>query len=235
MRLYCHTNLETGHTIPLTDEAATHARVLRLKVGESITLFNGQKGEYEAEITSIGKTITATIRSFIDIERELPYTLTLIQSLAEGSKMDFIVEKAVECGIHTICPLSTEKSVTKLSTDRVQKRYNRWHKIVIAASEQCGRNQLTHIAALKTIEDLIFEQPALLCSPTASLSLVQWSKTHPPQSISLLIGTEAGFSEKEEQILLQKGAIPVSLGQRTLRTETAGIVATSMLNALWLR
>lgn len=233
MRLYCNTNLKPNQTITLPEDASAHARVLRVKTGEKLTLFNGQKGEYEAIIESIGKNITANIIAFHEKERELPYRITLIQGLPEGSKMDFIIEKSVELGVFAICPLKAERSVVKLTEERAQKRMGRWENIVISASEQCGRNRLAPILNPLSVSEISITKPTLLISPRATESLSHWAKKTPPVDLSLFIGPEGGFSEKEESLLIQKGAFPVSLGDRIVRTETAAIVAISTINAHW--
>ncbi|MEA5097243.1 MAG: RsmE family RNA methyltransferase, partial [Burkholderiaceae bacterium] len=148
-RFYCPIPLSTGMTVQLAESIVRHLQVLRLTEGEPITLFNGAGGEYAATLTGLDKKRAhATVGVFSPREAELPFALTLAQALPEASKMDWIVEKAVELGVAVIQPLATQRSVVKLVGDRVEKRQAHWGGIIVAASEQCGRNRLAQLAPL---------------------------------------------------------------------------------------
>lgn len=236
-RLFCDFSLTVGKSLDLPKDMIRHIMVLRLSKGDSITLFNGQGGEYKAVILEMGRNRTvAEIVSFIPREVELPYQITLAQGLPEAAKMDWIIEKAVELGVHRIVPLAAKRSVVRLNADRAEKRLARWQSIAISASEQCGRNRLADIAHPLDFSDYIQNSPKfsrIMLSPHAKDSLASWASGQEPQALSLLIGPEGGFSPDEEELALQNNVILLSMGPRVLRTETAGMAAISAINAIW--
>lgn len=236
-RFYCQQPLVTGATVPLPDNVAHHVHVVRLTEGDTITLFNGEGGEYAATLTEVSKKrASALIGDFSPREAELPFALTLAQALPEAAKMDWIVEKAVELGAAAIQPLAAQRCVVRLSADRAEKRQTHWHGVVAAASEQCGRNRLAQLAPLADFTRWIGQaslQPRILFSPRATQTLSNWAKSQIPQAVTLMIGPEGGFTEQEEQLAIAHGALLLSLGERVLRTETAGISALSSLSAIW--
>ncbi|HEY4540971.1 MAG TPA: 16S rRNA (uracil(1498)-N(3))-methyltransferase [Noviherbaspirillum sp.] len=236
-RFFCPLPLAIGADLQLPDAVAHHLHVLRLEPGAQIVLFNGEGGEYVASLTSIDrKRARAEIKTFSPREAELPYALTLAQALPEGSKMDWIIEKAVELGASAIVPLAARRCVVRLSAERAEKKMEHWQGVIAAAAEQCGRNRLPHLAAPLALDDWLAQQNLhcrILFSPRAGQTLSEWARHHPPQALSLLIGPEGGLSEQEEEAALQRGAIALSLGERVLRTETAGLAAIAALNAIW--
>jgi 16S rRNA (uracil1498-N3)-methyltransferase len=236
-RFYCPQALEIGAVVTLPDHVAHHVQVLRLTSGDRITLFNGEGGEYIATIAGIGKKrVTAEVKVFEPREVELPYAITLAQALPEASKMDWIVEKAVELGAHAIQPLAAQRCVVRLSSERAEKKLQHWRGIVVAASEQSGRNRLTSVAEPADLTQWLQRQelhPRIMLSPRAEQSLADWARHHPPQALTLLIGPEGGFTEQEEQLAQAQGVLMLSIGQRVLRTETAGLATMAALNALW--
>ncbi|RJX33451.1 MAG: 16S rRNA (uracil(1498)-N(3))-methyltransferase [Oxalobacter sp.] len=236
-RLYCPITLSPGARVVLPEAAAHHVQVLRLKEGDSITLFNGQGGEYEARLSGIEKKrVSAVIISHSLREAELAYAVTLAQALPESAKMDWIVEKAVELGAAALQPLATQRAVVKLSGERMEKRLAHWEAIVAAASEQCGRNRLMQIAPVMEVSRWVAapaDQPRILFSPRATQSFAEWARAQTPQAVTLIIGPEGGLSKEEESFAEAKGAILLSLGDRVLRTETAGVAALAMLSGLW--
>lgn len=236
-RFYCPQPLEIGATVALPEHVAHHVQVLRLTPGDRITLFNGEGGEYIATIAAIEKKrATAEVKLFEPRETELPYAITLAQALPETSKMDWIVEKAVELGVHAIQPLAAQRCVVRLSAERAEKKMQHWHGIVIAASEQSGRNRLAALAEPADFTPWIQREelhPRILLSPRADQSLSGWARHHPPQSLTLMIGPEGGFTDDEEGKALTQGVLMLSMGERVLRTETAGLAAVAALNAVW--
>jgi 16S rRNA (uracil1498-N3)-methyltransferase len=236
-RFYCPQALEIGSILTLADEVAHHVQVLRLAPGARITLFNGDGGEYVATINAVEKKrVVVEIKLFEPREAELPYAITLAQALPEASKMDWIVEKAVELGVHAIQPLAAQRCVVRLSAERAEKKLQHWRSIVVAAAEQSGRNRLATIAEPADVTQWLQRQelhPRIMLSPRADQSLSDWSRHHPPQSLSLMIGPEGGFSEAEEAFAASHGVLMLSMGQRVLRTETAGLAALAALNAVW--
>ncbi|MBC3886605.1 16S rRNA (uracil(1498)-N(3))-methyltransferase [Undibacterium griseum] len=236
-RFFCQTPLSVGALVDLPADIAHHAQVLRLQPGDAIQLFNGEGGCYVASLTVIEKKrASAEVKVFLQEENELPFSLNLAQALPEGSKMDWIIEKAVELGVSSIQPVAAQRSVVKLNAERAEKKLVHWEGVIRSASEQCGRNRLAHLAAPVDIGKWLQQQdmhPRIMLSPRAEQSLAEWARHHPPQAISLLIGPEGGLTEQEENLAMQQGVLPLSMGPRILRTETAGLTAIAILSAAW--
>ncbi|MGH8806272.1 MAG: 16S rRNA (uracil(1498)-N(3))-methyltransferase [Noviherbaspirillum sp.] len=236
-RFYCPIPIAIGATVTLPDRIAHHVRVLRLGIGETVTLFTGDGGEYVATLSSIEKNRTcAEVKTFSPREVELPYTVTLAQALPEASKMDWIIEKAVELGATAIQPIAAQRCVVRLSPERAAKKRDHWQGIISSAAEQSGRNRLPLLAEPADFHDWIQQQNLhrrILFSPRAEQSLSDWARHQPPQAVALLIGPEGGFTEQEETAAISHGVLALSLGSRVLRTETAGLAALAALNAVW--
>lgn len=215
------------------DERASHhlARVLRVKVGDGVTLFNGEEGEYSAVITHIGKKqVTVKVEQFNSRTVESPLEIYLAQGIARGEKMDFIVQKAVELGVKKIIPLLTERGNVRFKEDRELKRLQHWQAVVVSACEQSGRNVLPVIQAplelmkwLPTIQG----QQGFILSPHVNKPLPATINRATP--LILLIGPEGGLSEQEVAAAMQAGLQPLNLGPRVLRTETATLAAITAL------
>jgi 16S rRNA (uracil1498-N3)-methyltransferase len=236
-RFYCPEPLVVGATITLPDAIAHHLHVLRMETGAQVTLFDGAGGEYAASLTSLEKRrATAEVKLFTPREAELPHVITLAQALPEGSKMEWIIEKAVELGATAIQPLAAQRCVVRLSADRASKKAAHWQGIIVAAAEQSGRNRLPHLADIADFSAWIGQHDMhrrILLTPRAEQPLSDWARHHPPQPVTLMIGPEGGFSDAEEKAALDHGALALSMGPRILRTETAGLAALSALTALW--
>ena len=236
-RFYCPGPLDIGLTVDLPETLAHHVHVLRLQQGAELCLFNGDGGEYIAHLASIDKRrATAVIKAFVARDAELPYALTLAQALPEGSKMEWIIEKAVELGACAIQPLAAQRCVVRLAGERAAKKLAHWQGIIVAASEQSGRNRLARLAEVDDFGQWISQQDMhkrILLSPRGTQSLSDWARHQPPQALSLLVGPEGGFSAQEEEAAIARGALALSMGPRVLRTETAGLAALAALNALW--
>lgn len=237
-RFYCPSPLLAGSSVDLPDTVAHHLHVVRQQAGDELVLFNGEGGQVRARLLEVGKRrAVAEVLAHEALEAELPFHVTLAQGLPEGSKMDWIVEKAVELGVGAIVPLAARRSVVKLAGERADKRLAHWQGVVIAASEQCGRNRLAAVAPLREFGRWIGE-PAdaslrILLSPRAEASLAQWAGATPARDVTLLVGPEGGFSAEEEAAALAAGALPLSMGPRVLRTETAGLAALAVLAGAW--
>lgn len=236
-RLFCDFPLAIGENIELPKDAARHIMVLRLSAGDTLTLFNGLGGEYQARITRIDRQrVTTEIVSHSSREAELPYRITLAQGIPEATKMNWIIEKSVELGVSDIIPLAAQRSVVRLDKDRAEKRLSRWQAIAISAAQQCGRNRLPHIASPVGTGEYLRQttpSPRILFSPRATETLSEWARHQKPQNITLLIGPEGGFSPEEENMAEQQGVTFLSMGPRILRTETAGLAVVAAINALW--
>jgi 16S rRNA (uracil1498-N3)-methyltransferase len=227
---------------PLTPEVAHHLRVRRIEPGETFPIFDGKGQVAQAKLLSLsGKSGSAQLSEIrTDIHRETPYAITLAQGLAGGDKMDWIVEKAIETGAQIIAPLQCERSILKLTRssdqERAQKRLTHWKGIIQAACEQCDRTVLATLNPIQTFDEYLKEsKPALklLLSPDATQSLYSVLMEKEPQDVILMIGPEGGHSPEEEARAQAAGYQIVSLGERVLRTETAGVVAITAVHSVW--
>ena len=236
-RFHIPSPLAIGDLLTLPDHVAHHIHVLRLSVGATLTLFDGSGNDYIATLTALEKKrASVEIKTMQPRSVELPYAITLAQALPEAAKMDWIIEKAVELGAAGIVPLSAQRCVVRLSADRAEKRQAHWQGIIVAASEQSGRNRLAQLAPLSDFSHWIAQQDLhrrILLTPRADQSLADWSRHQPHQAVTLMIGPEGGFSPDEERSAMQHGALALSMGPRVLRTETAGLAALATLVAAW--
>ena len=236
-RFHIPAPLAVGDLLTLPDHVAHHIHVLRLPLGATLTLFDGSGNEYIATLTALEKKrASAEVKTMQPRSVELPYAITLAQALPEAAKMDWIIEKAVELGAAGIVPLAAQRCVVRLAADRAEKRHVHWQAIIIAACEQSGRNRLARLAPLSDFSHWIAQQDLhrrILLTPRAEQSLADWSRHQPHQAVTLMIGPEGGFSPDEERSAIQHGALPLSMGPRVLRTETAGLAAIATLVAAW--
>lgn len=235
-RFYCREALSPGAHLELPEPVARHAiRVLRLPPGSGVKLFDGRGGEYPAIIERIEKDRAfVEIGAWQEIERESPLTVSLVQAVQAGEKMDFTIQKAVELGVAGIIPVDSRRSVVRLSGERAARRVAHWQGVAAAACEQCGRNQVPLVAQLERLDQWL-ARPAgdavrLMLSPDAPNTLADLP---PARSVQLLIGAEGGLDPQEVIAAGQSGFIPVRLGPRVLRTETAGLAALAALQTLW--
>jgi 16S rRNA (uracil1498-N3)-methyltransferase len=248
LRFYSAENLKIGAIIKLSDNAATHAtRVLRLNVGDTIKLFNGDGFDYTCELLSVKKSeVLAKVLAQQAVQNESPLNITLLQGISSGERMDYTIQKAVELGVTAIQPLSTERSVVKLSPERAQKRLEHWQNVVIAACEQSGRAKIPLVFAPESLsawlgtnihepskaDDLISVQNTrILLNPIGAKQLSALPKT--TQNIQLLIGAEGGLSQAEINLASNHGFQSIILGPRILRTETAALTAIATMQTLW--
>lgn len=238
-RFYCPQPLAAGATVDLPESVAHHLHVVRLQPGAALTLFDGRGGQYRATLLETGKKrASASVDAFDAVDVELPYAVTLAQGLPEGAKMDWIVEKAVELGVAAVQPLAAQRSVVRLSGERAEKRQAHWQGVIESASEQSGRNRLAQLLPLAEFRRWIeapqeSPQPRILLSPRGTQSLAGWAQANAPQALTLLVGPEGGFSPEEEDAAIAAGALPLSMGPRVLRTETAALAAMAMLAGIW--
>jgi 16S rRNA (uracil1498-N3)-methyltransferase len=236
-RFYCPQPLIPGSIVDLPEAVAHHLHVVRQQAGDELVLFNGEGGQVRARLAEIGKRrASAEVVATEAVDVELPYSVTLAQGLPEGTKMDWIVEKAVELGVAAVQPLAAQRSVVRLSSERAEKRQAHWQGVIVAASEQSGRNRLARLDALQDFGRWIAQPDdsvRILLSPRATDSLAGWARATPPRAVTFVIGPEGGFSAQEEETALAQGALFLSMGPRVLRTETAGLAALAVLAAHW--
>jgi len=236
-RFHIDQPLAVGQLVELPPDVAHHVHVIRLEPGAPLTLFNGQGGEYAAVLRDVGKRrASVEVCAHDPREAELPFAVTLAQALPEGTKMDWIIEKAVELGVAAVQPLATRRCVVRLSAERAEKKLEHWQGVIVAASEQSGRNRLAALAAPLDLREWLARPPAgqrILLSPRATTSLADWTRAEPAQPVTLLVGPEGGFTEEEEALAVQHGALALSAGPRILRTETAALAVLAVLSAAW--
>lgn len=232
-RFYFPDNLTLHSTVELPAEVFRHAiQVLRLTVGETLILFNGQGGEYQATLQSVGKrSASVSLDHFNADDLEAPIAITLVQAIIKPDKMDFALQKAVELGVTAIQPLLTQRSVVRMGKEQADKKQSHWQGIVTAACEQSGRTRLPTVHAPLNLE-------AWLATKASGTHLILVPGDYPrinalpaqlAPPLSLLIGPEGGFTEEEVQLCLQHGLQGVSLGPRILRAETATLAALALL------
>ena len=236
-RLFCPPPLAAGSEATLPRAAAHHAtRVLRLKRGDAVTLFDGEGGEFRAALARVdARAVVARLGGREPVERESPLAITLVQGLTTADRMDYAIQKAVELGVAAIAPVATARSVTKLAGVRAQRRLEHWRQVVVASCEQCGRNRLPQLHPPCDLSQWLGEPSnasvRLLLAPDGARSLAGLPR--PTGAIELLVGAEGGFAPEEEAAALGAGFQSVRLGPRILRTESAGPAMLAAMNALW--
>ena len=237
-RFYFKQPLPPGGSFELPPEAAHHAaRVLRLREGDAVEIFDGKGNERRGQIAEIsGKTVVVSNLSATDTSRESALQVLLAQALASSEKMDWVIQKTTELGVIAIQPLDTERSVAKLASGRIAKRLEHWQQVAISACEQCGRNVLPELHApleimswLRQMQKISATKFILLPDGSASLR----SQDKPQGKVVLLIGAEGGFTQAESDAALRCGFTPIRMGSRVMRTETAAVAGLAALQTLW--
>ena len=231
-RFYIEADLAVDLHVELTETVFHHwVKVLRAQAGEKATLFNGQGGEYEVTLIEVAKkSARVSVDSFNPDDRTPAFSTLLGQVMSKGDRMDYAIQKATELGVSKIQLLTSERCEMRLKYDRDQKKIDHWQGIAIAACEQCGMNKVPEVLAPLSLQDwLASELPTtkLVLAPNKDQVNVLENAT---QDIVLLIGPEGGLSEAEIQLSNNAGFINWCIGNRVLRTETAPIVALSILN-----
>ena len=235
-RLFLDIPLNPGSTVSLQGEALHYvARVLRLKPGTELTVFNGQGGEYSAQLESVTKrNAELSIGEFNERDCESPLELTLIQGISRGERMDYTLQKATELGIKQIIPVFTQRCTVSLEGERLEKRQQHWQGVVRSACEQCGRNRVPEIKTALDLTKYLESEitgTKLLLDPLADNSLQSISA--PNSHTLLLIGPEGGLDENERELAQNKDFQGIRLGPRVLRTETAAVTCIAAMQALW--
>ena len=235
-RVYSPQTMAIGDCIELEAGAARHlTSALRMTSGQLITLFNGQGGEYAAELVEAKKgKATVRITHFDQADRESSLSIHLVIGISRGERMDWIMQKATELGVSEITPLFTERCEVKLSGDLLDKKVGHWQQVAISACEQSQRNRVPQIN-----KPLKLDQWQTHCD--SSLKLVLHHRTEsrladmpqPSGQIALLVGPEGGLSEREIEQAIAQDFQALALGPRVLRTETAPLAAISILQSLW--
>ena len=239
-RFHCPGDLvanDVGSEYRLPDAVAHHAlRVLRLAVGDRLTLFTGTGGEYAATLERADKRgAVVRIDAFDAVERESSLAVTLVQAIAANDAMDHALRRSVELGAAAIQPVLTARSARVPDGERGEKRLAHWRQIVIDACEQCGRNRMPEVHGVVLLDRwLAARNPAaagLVLSPGAGLSIADAPR--PGNALDLLVGPEGGFAPDEIASAQRCGMTAVRLGPRVLRTETAALASLATINVLW--
>lgn len=234
-RFYDPQPLCEGADIELSSEVAQHiGKVLRMRSGEKITLFNGNGIEFQAELTAVDKRkVSAKLLSQQSPTVESPLQVSIGQTLSRGERMDYAIQKSTELGVHTITPLFSERCEVKLPKDRQEKRVRHWQQISISACEQSGRSVPPDIAFPQPLDEWLKNQTADIKLVLHHHSEQPLAEVARPETVALLIGPEGGLTEEEVELATSYGFKPLALGPRVMRTETAPVAALSVLNYLW--
>ena len=235
-RVYVEAELGPGTRLRLEGPAAVHVtRVLRLGTGDAVTLFNGDGSDYPARISGLGRgAVDAEVTDVVAARAESPLPVTLVQGIARGERMDFVLQKATELGVAAILPVATARSVVRLDDDGRVRRLAHWRGVTIAACEQCGRARVPAIAEPRGFTSWLAETPRsptrLLLSPDADVPLADAARG--TTALELLVGPEGGLEDEERGAALAAGFRACRLGPRVLRSETAAIAAIAVLQAV---
>ena len=235
-RIYTNQTLLLGEELTLSKNSSRHlVSVLRMKVGQSAILFNGEGGQYIGRLTNASKTnSTVLIDGFSAVEKESNLKIHLAVGVSKGDRMDWIIQKATELGVTEISPIFTGRTEVKLSGSRLDKKLSHWQQIAISACEQSQRNRVPSINPILSFDawlELKHNGLKLLMNHLGDLGLSEISPKD--QHIVLLVGPEGGLSENEICVAEASGYTSVSMGPRILRTETAPVAALSILQSLW--
>ncbi len=237
-RLFSSIQLRANTEIVLGNEQARYVgRVLRLRPGDDLTAFDGRGGEYAATVRTVTKReLKLAIGKHCCRSAESPLKIRLVQGVSRGEKMDTVVQKATELGVHRISPVLSDFSVVRLDADRAAKRRDHWQKIAQSACEQCKRNIVPVVDAPQSLVDwfgdhagsadlqLILRPDAVDCMPAVAMV---------GRELTILVGPEGGFSKAEHERATAAGLQAVKLGPRIMRTETAALAALSVAQATW--
>jgi 16S rRNA (uracil1498-N3)-methyltransferase len=238
-RFYCPLPLVAGQVVDLPPMAARHVQVLRMQPGHTLILFNGEGGEFSAEVQHMGRSdVRVVVGEHRDVECESAVQVHLAVGMPANERMDWLVEKATELGVHRITPLMTERSVIRLTGERAEKKQAHWQAVAASASEQCGRNRVPVIDAPERLEAWLARQAApanvvqgvlSLHASTQRLTALRDDAAANAKSWVLLNGPEGGLTDAEDTAARAKGFVALSLGERVLRAETAALGALALL------
>lgn len=236
-RIHVPATLTPGSEVQLPESGAHHlVRVLRMRAGAPLTVFDGTGHEHHAKLTRIeGSKAYARIGDNLSVSSESPLLITLVQGISRGERMDWTLQKATELGVTRIAPVLTARSVVRLDDQQAEKKLEHWQAVVTGACEQSGRSVVPTVQTPLSLRNYLSTRNkdgmSFVLSPTAPASLAGLSSLS--SRVELLIGPEGGLDDDEVILAENAGFTPVRLGPRVLRTETASVVALSVLQALW--
>lgn len=236
-RIYLPQLLGASEHYTLTGDQHRHlSRVLRLKAGADLTLFDGRGGEYAATIEEVHRA-ASTVRTgdYRDVENESPVHVRLAQGIGRGERTDYAIQKAVELGVKSIVPLLTRRGVVRLDEQRAQRRLAHWRGIIVHACQQCGRNSIPELCSVVALEEWLqgYEHDGLnlILDPNSSVSIADLE--YGGGLVTILVGPEGGLDTGEHEAACAAGFRGVSLGPRTLRTETAAVAGVTAIQLRW--
>ncbi len=240
IRQYLDAPLHEGARVALGEAALQRlVRVLRQGPGDEVILFNGDGHDYRARLLSAGKREgEAEVLARAEPRGESPLAITLAQALARGEKMDLVLQKAVELGVHAFAPVVTERTEVRLDAERSDRRMQHWRGVVAGACEQSGRARLPLLSEPRALSEFAAaaananQGRRFFLDPQASDSVATLGLA-PDARVTLVIGPEGGLSERDLALLRAARFEGLRLGPRVLRTETAGLAAIAALNALY--
>lgn len=236
-RIYFPRPLSSDEHFTLEGDQHRHvSRVLRLKAGAEITLFDGLGGEYSATVEEV-KRGQSTVRTgrYHEVERESPVSVRLVQGVGRGERTDYAIQKAAELGVTSIVPLLTRRGVVRLDAERAARRLDHWRGIIVHACQQCGRNRIPELFPVVALNEWLLEYECggldLMMQPDSGNSISAFD--YDGGLVTLLVGPEGGLDAKELEAAYAAGFLGVTLGPRTLRTETAAVVGVTAIQAKW--
>jgi 16S rRNA (uracil1498-N3)-methyltransferase len=235
-RLFVDCELTPDRELTLPEDAARHVRtVLRLRTGAQVRVFNGAGGEYHAILTvGNGGRPAVRVHEYVEVDRESPLPITLLQGVSRSSRMDYTLQKAVELGVAAIEPVICRRSTVRLDARRAETRLIHWRGVVVHACEQCGRTRVPSIRAPEAFKGRITDAgdgSRIVLDPRGEMTLKDMVK--PLGAVRLLAGPEGGLDEQELEQARARGFTSLRLGPRILRTETAAVAALAAIQALW--
>lgn len=234
-RLFVSHRLCAGQNLDLDADGAHYVRtVLRLKKDDHLIVFDGEGGEHSSVLTEVSRNrVSIAVGQTIRRSVESPLQLVLGLGISRGDRMDWSVQKAVELGVNEITPIVTERCVVQLKGEKKQQRLQHWQKIIQHAAEQSGRTLLPELRPVTSLYDWLADQEGLkvLLDPYANRTLSQVKPD--ADRVTLLTGPEGGFADHERDRAVASGFVPVRLGTRILRTETASLAALAAIQTLW--
>lgn len=237
IRIYADCPLSVSSRVLLPEAAAHHlSRVLRCRRGDEVILFNGQGGSFFGRVAAVTRaTVEVELARFHPDEPGPALNIALGLGVSRSARMDYAVQKSVELGVSTIAPLFTERGIVKLAPQRAQTRLEHWRAIIVHACEQSGRNILPALDAPQALSDWLRrggDEAKFVLTPAARQGVSTLGALDRPR-VSLLIGPEGGLSPAEQAMASEHGYLPLSLGPRTLRAETAVAAALAVFQAFW--
>lgn len=225
-----------GRKVTLTGPDVVHiTRVLRFQAGDALTVLDGQGRGYRVRLSKMDpRQVEGVIEEEFFVAAEAPVHITLVQGMPKGEKMELIIQKCTELGVQEIIPLKAERSLVKLSGEKLQQRLLRWQRIAMEAAKQCRRGKVPRVGRPMSLEEVVSVIP-----PGAS-GLMTWEEEREAsfksilkelkgEKVFLFIGPEGGFTPKEVTLAKKHNVATVSLGKRILRTETAALAAVTMI------